>query len=184
MRFSDDSPLSGGARRQDPGSCCPARMGKGSNFVIRTELNDALKESLKKHDRCASRTIRLILAALKDRDICKRGGGEANGVTDEEVLSLLQTMVKQRNESVRLYEEGGRAELAEQERDEIEVIRRFMPRPLSGDELDSAVKDAIRDVGARDMKDMSKTMTLLKKRYSGRMDFSQASGMVREVLLG
>ena len=184
MRFSDDSPLSGGARRQDPGSCCPARMDVGSNFVIRTELNEALKESLKTHDRCATRTIRLILAALKDRDICKRGDGEPNGMTDEEVLSLLQTMVKQRNESIRLYEEGGRAELAEQERDEIEVIRRFMPRPLNGKELDSAVKEAIRDVGARDMKDMSKTIALLKQRYPGRMDFSKASGMVRDVLVG
>ena len=92
-------------------------------------------------------------------------------------------MVKQRAESIRLYEEGGRLELAEQEREEVEVIRRFMPKPIEGDELDNAVKDVIREIGARDMKDMGKTMALLKQRYPGRMDFSKASGMVRQALV-
>ena len=151
--------------------------------MIRTELNEALKVSMKAQEKCAVSTIRLILAALKDRDICARADGNADGVPDEEVLTLLQTMVKQRTESIRLYEEGGRLELAEQEREEIEVIRRFMPRPLDGDELDGAVKEAIREVGARDMKDMGKTMALLKQRYPGRMDFSKASGIVRQTLV-
>ncbi len=151
--------------------------------MIRTELNEALKVSMKAQEKCAVSTIRLILAALKDRDICARVDGNADGVPDEEVLTLLQTMVKQRTESIRLYEEGGRLELAEQEREEIEVIRRFMPRPLDGDELDGAVKEAIREVGARDMKDMGKTMALLKQRYPGRMDFSKASGIVRQTLV-
>jgi uncharacterized protein YqeY len=152
--------------------------------VIRTELNEALKVSMKIEEKCVVSTIRLIMAALKDRDICARTDGNPDGVADEEVLTLLQTMVKQRTESIRLYEEGGRLELAEQEREEIEVIRRFMPRPLDGNELDGAVKEAIREVGARDMKDMGKTMALLKQRYPGRMDFSKASGMVRQTLVG
>jgi uncharacterized protein len=158
-------------------------VGERNAKVIRTELNEALKVSMKAQEKRAVSTIRLILAALKDRDICARADGNADGVPDGEVLTLLQTMVKQRTESIRLYEEGGRLELAEQERDEIEVIRRFMPRPLDGNELDSAVQDAIREIGARDMKDMGKTMALLKQRYPGRMDFSKASGMVRQTLV-
>jgi uncharacterized protein len=158
-------------------------MGEGESTVIRSELNEALKVSMKAQEKCAVSTIRLILAALKDRDICARADGNAEGVPDAEVLTLLQTMVKQRSESIRLYEEGGRLELAEQEREEIEVIRRFMPRPLDGNELDSAVQEAIREIGARDMKDMGKTMALLKQRFPGRMDFSKASGMVRQALV-
>jgi uncharacterized protein YqeY len=158
-------------------------MGKGKSTVIRSELNEALKVSMKAQDKCAVGTIRLILAALKDRDICARAGGNDDGVSEDEVLSLLQTMVKQRAESIRLYEEGGRLELAEQEREEVEVIRRFMPRPLDGDELDGVVKDAIREIGAKDIKDMGRTMALLKQRYPGRMDFSKASGIVREALV-
>lgn len=152
--------------------------------MIRNELNEALKASLKTKDACATRTVRLILAALKDRDICARTSGQTDGIPEDDVLSLLQTMIKQRNESIRLYEEGGRLELAEQERAEIEVIQRFMPKPLEEGEIDDAVRDAIREVGARDMKDMGKTMALLKQRYPGRMDFSKASGMVREALVG
>jgi len=158
-------------------------MSKGKSDVIRSELTEALKVSLKAQDKCAFSTIRLILAALKDRDICARAGGNADGVSDGDVLTLLQTMVKQRAESIRLYEEGGRLELAEREREEVEVIRRFMPKPLEEDELDNVVKDVIREIGARDMKDMGKTMALLKERYPGRMDFSKASGMVRQALV-
>ena len=161
----------------------PTGMDEGKSTVIRSELNEALKVSMKAHEKCAVSTIRLILAALKDRDICARADGNADGVPENEVLTLLQTMVKQRVESIRLYEEGGRLELAEQEREEIEVIRRFMPRPLDVNELDGAVQEAIREIGARDMKDMGKTMALLKQRYAGRMDFSKASGMVRQALV-
>jgi uncharacterized protein YqeY len=158
-------------------------MSKGKSDVIRSELTEALKVSLKAQDKCAVSTIRLILAALKDRDIRARVDGNADGVSDDDVLTLLQTMVKQRGESIRLYEEGGRLELAEREREEVEVIRRFMPKPLEEDEMDGAVQEAIREIGARDIKDMGKTMALLKQRYSGRMDFSKASGMVRQALV-
>jgi uncharacterized protein YqeY len=138
---------------------------------------------MKAQEKRAVSTIRLILAALKDRDICARADGNADGVPEGDVLTLLQTMVKQRSESIRLYEEGGRLELAEQEREETEVIKRFMPRELDGDELDDAVQRAIREIGAKDMKDMGKTIALLKQRYPGRMDFSKASGMVRQALI-
>ena len=158
-------------------------MSKGKSDVIRSELTEALKVSLKAQDKCAVSTIRLILAALKDRDIRARADGNADGVSDDDVLTLLQTMVKQRGESIRLYEEGGRLELAEREREEVEVIRRFMPKALEEDEMDGAVQEAIREIGARDIKDMGKTMALLKQRYSGRMDFSKASGMVRQALV-
>ena len=158
-------------------------MSKGKSDVIRSELTEALKVSLKAQDKCAFSTIRLILAALKDRDIRARADGNADGVSDDDVLTLLQTMVKQRGESIRLYEEGGRLELAEREREEVEVIRRFMPKPLEENEMDGAVQEAIREIGARDIKDMGKTMALLKQRYSGRMDFSKASGMVRQALV-
>lgn len=151
--------------------------------MLRTELNEALKASMKAQDKCATSTIRLILAALKDQDICARADGNSDGIPEGQVLTMLRTMVKQRVESIRLYEEGGRLELAEREREEIEVIQRFMPKPLVDGELDSAVKDAIREIGARDMKDMGKTMALLKQRYPGRMDFSKASGMVRQALV-
>ena len=158
-------------------------MGEGISNVIRSELTEALKVSMKAQEKRAVSTIRLILAALKDRDICARADGNADGVPEGEVLTLLQTMVKQRLESIRLYEEGGRLELAEQEREETEVIKRFMPRELDGDELDDAVQQALREIGAKDMKDMGKTMALLKQRYPGRIDFSKASGMVRQALI-
>jgi uncharacterized protein YqeY len=158
-------------------------LGEGISNVIRSELTEALKVSMKAQEKRAVSTIRLILAALKDRDICARADGNADGVPEGDVLTLLQTMVKQRLESIRLYEEGGRLELAEQEREETEVIKRFMPRELDCDELDDAVQKAIREIGAKDMKDMGKTMALLKQRYPGRMDFSKASGMVRQALV-
>ena len=151
--------------------------------MIRSELTEALKVSMKAQEKRAVSTIRLILAALKDRDICARADGNADGVPEGDVLTLLQTMVKQRLESIRLYEEGGRLELAEQEREETEVIKRFMPRELDGNELDDAVQEVIREIGAKGMKDMGTTMALLKQRYPGRMDFSKASGMVRQALV-
>ncbi len=151
--------------------------------MLRTVLNDALKASIKLQEKCAMRTIRLILASIKDQDICARTEGEANGISDDKILAMLQTMVKQRHESIKLYEEGGRLELAEQEQEEIQVIQSFMPKQLEGHALDRAIRQAIDEIGARDMKDMGKTMKLLKQRYPGRMDFSKASGKVREALV-
>ncbi|GHD54658.1 aspartyl-tRNA amidotransferase subunit B [Thalassobaculum fulvum] len=134
-------------------------------------------------DSRAVATVRLILAALKDRDIAAREKGVMDGVGEDEVLAMLQTMIKQRQESIRLYEQGGRCELAEQEQEEIDVIRRFMPTPIEGAELETAVQTTIKEIGASNLKDMGRTMAALKERYPGRMDFSKASGIVRASLV-
>lgn len=151
--------------------------------MLREQLNNALKEAMRAKDSRAVATVRLILAALKDRDIAAREKGVMDGVGEDEVLAMLQTMIKQRQESIRLYEQGGRCELAEQEQEEIDVIRRFMPTPIEGAELETAVQMTIKEIGASNLKDMGRTMAALKERYPGRMDFSKASGIVRASLV-
>jgi uncharacterized protein YqeY len=151
--------------------------------MMRAAFNDALKEALKEKNQCALSTIRLILAALKDRDIAARGNGNPDGIGEDEILSMLQTMLKQRNESIKLYEQGGRLELAEQERAEMDVIRRFMPEQLDESEMNAAVESVVKEIGARELKDMGRTMAALKDKYAGRMDFSKASGIVRQMLV-
>lgn len=151
--------------------------------MLRAELSDALKDAMRAKEQRTVATLRLTLAALKDRDINARGKGNSDGVDECEILSMMQTMVKQRHESIRMYEEGGRLELAEQEREEIEIIERFMPAQLAGDELETAVREVIREIAAKDMKDMGRTMAALKERYPGSMDFAKASGIVRAALV-
>ncbi len=151
--------------------------------MLREQLSTALKEAMRAKDSRAIATVRLILAALKDRDIAAREKGVMDGIGDDDVLAMLQTMIKQRQESIRLYEQGGRCELAQQEQEEIDVIRRFMPTPIEGAELETAVKTTIKEIGAADLKDMGRTMAALKERYPGRMDFSKASGIVRASLV-
>ncbi|UUX51560.1 GatB/YqeY domain-containing protein [Nisaea acidiphila] len=150
--------------------------------MMRAAFNDALKEALKEKDQCAVSTIRLILAALKDRDIAARGNGKTEGIGEDEILGMLQTMLKQRNESIRMYEQGGRLELAEQEKAEMDVIRRFMPQQLDEAEMNAAVESVVKEIGAKELKDMGRTMAALKEQYAGRMDFSKASGLVRQML--
>lgn len=150
--------------------------------MLRTRLNDALKEAMRAKDQRAVSTVRLILAALKDRDIAARGRGVTDGIPDEEILQLLQTMVKQRREAIALYEQGGRQELAQQEREEIVVIEGFMPRQLSEEETRAAIAAAIEESGAAGLKDMGKVMAELRARFAGQMDFGKASGWVREAL--
>ncbi|WP_420403543.1 GatB/YqeY domain-containing protein [Nisaea sp.] len=151
--------------------------------MMRAAFSDALKEALKEKDQCAVSTIRLILAALKDRDIAARGNGKTDGISEDEILSMLQTMLKQRTESIRMYEQGGRLELAEQEKAEMEVIRRFMPQQLDDAEMNAAVETVVKEIGAKELKDMGRAMAALKERYAGRMDFSKASGIVRQMLV-
>ncbi|MBO6560965.1 MAG: GatB/YqeY domain-containing protein [Nisaea sp.] len=150
--------------------------------MMRAAFSDALKEALKNKDQCAVSTIRLILAALKDRDIAARGNGKTDGISEDEILSMLQTMLKQRAESIKLYEQGGRLELAEQEKAEMDVIRRFMPEQLDEAEMNAAVETVVKEIGAKELKDMGRAMAALKERYAGRMDFSKASGIVRQML--
>ncbi len=150
--------------------------------MLRTRLSDALKISMKGKDAPMVSTLRLILAAIKDRDIAARGKGNKDGVTDDEVLSLLQSMIKQRHESISLYEKGGRMELAQREAEEIAVIEEFLPEQMDDDEMAAVITAVIGDVGATSLKDMGKAMAALKENHPGTMDFSKASTMVKERL--
>ena len=150
--------------------------------MLRPRLSDALKDALKSKDQIGLSTVRLILAALKDRDIAARGKGNMDGISEEEILGLLQGMIKQRQESIVLYEKGGRCELAEQERGEIAVIERFLPKQMGEDEVAKAVREAISETGAQSLKDMGKAMAALKGRYAGQMDFAKASALVKQAL--
>ncbi|MFC7333477.1 GatB/YqeY domain-containing protein [Rhodocista pekingensis] len=150
--------------------------------MLRTRLNEALKEAMRAKDQRAVATVRLILAALKDRDIAARGRGIPDGIDETEILSMLQTMVKQRRESIELYEQGGRIELAQQEREEITVIERFMPKQLDDEEIRAVVATLAEEIGAAGVKDMGRVMAELRSRYAGQMDFARASGIVREKL--
>jgi len=149
---------------------------------MRERVNTALKEAMKAKDADRLSTLRLINAAIKDRDIAVRGEGREEGVSDADVLQILGRMVKQRQESARAYEEGGRLELAEKEREEIGVIEEFLPRQLSEQEVDGAIDNAIASTGAEGIRDMGKVMGELKSRYTGRMDFGSVGSMVKERL--
>lgn len=150
--------------------------------MLRDRLNERLKAAMKDKDQCAVATVRLILTAVKDRDIASRTKGGAAEIDETEILSVLQTMIKQRQEAIKLYEQGGRLELAQQEADEIEVIREFLPEQLGAEEAAAAIDDVIAEVGAQSIKDMGKAMGALRARYAGRMDFGQASAVLKEKL--
>lgn len=152
--------------------------------MLRTRLNEALKEAMRSKNQRAVSTVRLILAALKDRDIAARGRGVTDGIDETEIMAMLQTMIKQRQESIRLYEQGGRCELAEQEREEIVVIETFLPKQLSEAEAGQAINDLIAEIGAASVKDMGRTMAELRTRYAGRMDFAKAGVLVKQKLAG
>ena len=133
-------------------------------------------------DQRAVSTVRLILAALKDRDIAARSRGNTEGIGDEEIGELLQKMIRQRRESIELYQQGKREDLAQQEREEIAVIERFLPRQMSDAEMAEAVTAVIAELGVGSIKDMGRVMAALKQRHAGQMDFSKASALVKERL--
>ncbi|UWQ05349.1 GatB/YqeY domain-containing protein [Aliiroseovarius crassostreae] len=149
---------------------------------MRARINDALKTAMKDKDAVRLSTLRLINAAIKDRDIALRGGGEEEQTSDADVLAILGKMVKQRQESARAYEEGGRLELAEKERGEIEIIEDFLPKQLDAAETEAAVAAAIAAVGAESIRDMGKVMGELKAKYTGQMDFGRVGPMVKDKL--
>jgi uncharacterized protein YqeY len=150
--------------------------------MLRARFSDALKEAMRaKHERKVG-TVRLIIAALKDRDIAARGKGNADGIGDDEIAQMLQSMIKSRRESIVLYEQGGRVELAEQEREEIAIIETFLPQQMSAAEVDAAIKAAIAEAGAKSIKDMGKVMATLKARHVGQMDFAKASAAIKASL--
>jgi uncharacterized protein len=147
---------------------------------LRERINAALKTAMKERQAERLSTLRLINAAIKDRDIAARTAEDSpDGVTDDEVRQILGRMVKQRQESVRAYEEGGRLELAETERAEMAVIEEFLPRQLSGDEIEKAVDDALFSTGATSIRDMGKVIGVLKSRYAGQMDFGVVGPKVK-----
>jgi len=150
--------------------------------MLRQQISDALKSSMKDKDARSTSTLRLILAALKDRDIADRSKGNADGLNDDGILSLLQSMIKQRRESITMYEKGGRMELAQGEAEEIAVIERFLPAQMSDDGIKEAVIAVIAEVGAESIKEMGKVMGALKQKYAGQMDFSKAGAVVKERL--
>ena len=145
---------------------------------LRTKIAQATKQAMKEKDATRLSTLRLINAAIKDRDIATRGEGAETGVGDAEVLAILEKMVKQRRESAKTYEEGGRLDLAEQEEAEISVIEEFLPRRLSETEIDAAVDAAIAETGANSIRDMGRVMGTLKSKYAGQMDFGAAGPKV------
>lgn len=148
---------------------------------MRTVIADALKASLKAQDKRRTSTLRLINAAIQDRDIANRGNGK-DPVNNEDILQILAKMVKQREESAAAFEQGNRLELAEQERQEIVIIREFMPKQLGEDETESAVRAVIAEVGAEGLRDMGRCMNALKEKFPGKMDFGKASGIVKSML--
>lgn len=149
---------------------------------LRTRINTAMKQAMKDKDSARLSTVRLINAAIKDRDIAARAEGKENGVGEDEVLAILGKMVKQRRESARTYEEGGRLDLAEREEAEILVIEEFLPRPLSDEEVTAALDEAVAEVGAESIRDMGRVMGVLKSKYTGQMDFGLVGPMVKERL--
>ncbi len=150
--------------------------------MFRTELSDTLKDAMRAKDACAVSTLRLILAALKDRDIAARGKGNSEGISDDDILDLLQKMVRQRRESIELFQKGDRQDLADKEAEEIKVIQRFLPKQMDADQVRGAVQEIIDEFGAATIKDMGRVMAALKERYAGRMEFGKASALVKERL--
>ena len=152
--------------------------------MLREKLNDAMKDAMRARDQAALGTIRLILAKLKDTDIAARTEASREGVADDKILSLLQGMIKQRNESIVLYEKGNRADLADKEKAEIVVIERFLPQQMDEAAVQAAVNEAIAAAGATSIKDMGGVMAALKTKYAGQMDFAKASAAVKKTLAG
>ncbi len=149
---------------------------------IRDTVNDRLKEAMRAKDSATVLTLRLINATIKDKDIAARTADSRDGISDEQILATLQTMIKQRRESIKLYIEGKRPELAEKEKTEIKIIENFLPQQMSEDEIKTVVGSSIASLGAQSMKDMGKVMSELKSKYVGQMDFSKASSLVKEAL--
>ena len=151
--------------------------------MLRDDINNALKEAMKARDERRVSTLRLVNSALKNADIDARGRG-LGPLGDDELLGLLQKMIKQRHESIELFEKGGRADLAGQEREEVAIIAAYLPQQMSEDDAKAAIAAVIGETGAQGMKDMGKVMAALKQRYAGRMDFGKASPVVKGLLSG
>ena len=152
--------------------------------MIREEIKKQLVEAMKAGQKERVNTLRLINSTIKDKDIADRTKGNMDGISDEVILSVLQGMIKQRKESIALYTQGGRAELAEAEQKEVDIIQSFLPKQMSADEIREAIKAVIAETGASSIKDMGKVMGALRGKYAGKMDFGAASGEIKALLAG
>jgi len=150
--------------------------------MLRERLREALKQAMKAKNQRAVSTLRLILAALKDRDIAARGRGVTDGIGEPEIIEMMQKMVRQRHESIELYLRGGRPELAQQEADEIAIIEGYLPKQLDEAEAIQAVDAVVAELAATNLKDMGRVMAALKERFGGRMDFAKAGARVKQKL--
>ena len=150
--------------------------------MLRARLSEALKTAMRERDQPAVSTTRLILAALKDRDIAARGRGNSDGIGEPEILQMLQAMVKQRRESIELYARGNRQDLVDQEAGEIAIIERFLPQQMDEAATSAAIAAAIAETGAAGIKDMGRVMAVLRERHAGQMDFTRASAQVKQTL--
>ena len=149
--------------------------------MLRDDLQNELKNAMKNKDMATVSAVRLIIAGQKEKDVEARGKGKEKA-DDTELLSMMQTMIKQRNESIKIYQQGNRQDLADKEQSEIDVISRFLPKQLSPQEVEDAVKAVISTTGAASIKDMGKVMGALKTQYSGQMDFGAASAIIKKLL--
>ena len=152
--------------------------------MLRNQFQENLKAAMLGKDALAVSTLRLIIAAMKDRDIAARMKGNYDGIREDEILSMLQSMIKQRQESIKMYEVGKRQDLVDREAGEIRIIEGFLPKQLSEEEVKDVIEEMIRLVGATGLKDMGRVMNEMKTKYTGQLDFSKASGMVKERLAG
>jgi uncharacterized protein len=151
--------------------------------MLRDDINNAVKEAMKAKEERKLSTLRMVNSTLKNADIAARGEGKPP-LSDSDILSVLQKMIKQRQESVELYDKGGRAELAAQEREEIAVISAYLPKQMSEDEVKAAISTVVAETGASGIKDMGKVIGALKTKYAGQMDFAKASALVKAALSG
>jgi uncharacterized protein YqeY len=150
--------------------------------MLREAFGERLKQAMRAKDARTLSSVRMILAALKDRDIAARGTGNTEGIDEADILRLLQGMIKQRRESIALYRQGNRPELAEQEEQEIAVIESFLPKQMSDDEIAAAAREAIAEIGAAGVKDMGKVMGVLRERHAGVIDMARAGAVVKQLL--
>ena len=149
--------------------------------MLREDLQNSLKEAMKSRDTKTVNAVRLIIAGQKEKDVEARGKGQEKA-SDDVLLAMMQSMIKQRKESIKIYQDGNRPDLAEKEQSEIDVINRFLPKQLSAEEAEAAIKAIIAEVGAASIKDMGKVMGALKNKFAGQMDFGAASGIIKQLL--
>ncbi len=149
--------------------------------MLRDDLQSGLKAAMLAKDSVTTGALRMIIAGMKEKDVDARSKGKEKA-SDEELMSMMQTMIKQRNDSIKMYVEGNRPELAEKEKAEITIIEKFLPKQMSESEMENAIKILIAEVGATSMKDMGKVMGALKSKYAGQMDFGKANGLIKAIL--